>query len=63
MLYRSKARSLIDEIAISKTEKAITRTMCGLKLIEKRSTQEPTNLLGLENALGNGLKELSINTR
>ena len=38
-------------MAILRTEKAITRAMCGVKMIEKRRSQELMSLLGLTDTL------------
>ena len=40
-----------NEMAILKTEKAMMRAMCGVKIIEKRS-QELMSLLGLKEYFG-----------
>ena len=49
MLYGSKTWRLQMEMAIlKKTEKAMIKVMCGVKLLERRSSQELTDLLGLE---------------
>ena len=62
-IYRSCTRSAMlygsstwcrrkNEMAILKrSEKAMIRAMCGVILIEKRSSQELINLLGLEKTL------------
>ena len=36
---------------LSRTEKAMIRAMCGVKMIEKRRSQELMSLLGLEDTL------------
>ena len=43
---------------LRRTEKALMRAMCGVKLIEKRSSQELTSLLVLYDTL-NGLARAS----
>ena len=40
-----------NEIAILRTKKAMIRLKCGVKLIEKRISNELLNLLGLEETL------------
>ena len=56
MLYGSETWCLRDnQLAIlRKTEKAMTRAMCGVKMIEKKRSQELRNLLSLKDTL-NGL--------
>ena len=44
--------------AILRTEKAMMRAMCGVKIIEKRRSQELMSLLGLKDTL-NGLARAS----
>ena len=39
-------------MAILRTEKAIIRPICGVKLIEQRRSQELISLLGLKDTLG-----------
>ena len=40
-----------NEMTILRTEKAMMRAMCGVKLTEKRRSQELTSLLGLKHTL------------
>ena len=40
-----------NETAISRTEKTMITAMYGVKMIEKRKTQELMSLLGLKNTL------------
>ena len=50
MLYGSETWYLREnEMAILRTEKAMMRPMCGVKIIEKRRSQELMSLLGLKN--------------
>ena len=60
MLYKSKTWFLREnEMAIlRRTEKAMMKEMCGVKLIEKRRSQELINLLGLKDS-SNGLTRAS----
>ena len=53
MLYGSETGYLRkNEMAIlRRTKKAIMRAMCGVRLIEKRRSQELTSLLGLKDTL------------
>ena len=52
MLYWSETRYLREnEMAILRTEKAMMRAMCGVKIIEKRRTHELISLLGLKDIL------------
>ena len=52
MLYWSETWCLMgNEMAILRTEKAMMRAMCGVKIIEERRSQELTSLLGLKNTL------------
>ena len=59
MLYGSETWCLREnEMAILRTEKAMMRTMCGIKMIEKRWSQELMSLLGLTDTL-DGLAKAS----
>ena len=53
MLYGSETSCLREnETAnLRRTEKAMMRAMCGIKMIEKRSSQELMSLLSLKNNL------------
>ena len=53
MLYRSETWSLKENemVILSRTEKAMMRVMCGVKLIEKRRSQELVSSLGLKDTL------------
>ena len=49
MLHRCEAWCLREnEVAILRTKKTMTKAMCGVKLIEKRRSQDLTSLLGLK---------------
>ena len=49
VLYGSETWCLREnEMAILRTKKAIMRAMCGVKIIEKRRSQELMSLLGLK---------------
>ena len=50
MLYGSETCLRGNEMAALRTEKAMMRAMCGIKMIEKRS-QELTSLMGLKSTL------------
>ena len=60
MLYESDTWCLreIEMEILRRTEKAIIRAMCGVKLIEKRRIQELMSLLSLKDTL-NGLAKAS----
>ena len=52
MLYGRKTWCLREnEMAISRTEKAMMRAMCRVKLIEKRRSQKLMSFLGLKDTL------------
>ena len=53
MLYGSETWCLRenDMAILRRTEKAIMRAMCGVKLIEKRRSQELMSFLGLKDSL------------
>ena len=52
MLYGSETWCLKkNEVAIlRRTERSIVRAMCGVKLVDKRNTEELMNMLGLTEA-------------
>ena len=52
MLYGSETWCLTEnEVAIlRRAERSIVRAMCGVKLVDKRSTEELMNMLGLKEA-------------
>ena len=59
MLYGSETWCLREnEMAILRTEKAMMRAMCEVKIIEKRRKQELMSLLGLKDTL-DGLARVS----
>ena len=52
MLYESETWCLREnEMATLRTEKPMMRAMCGVKIIEKRTSQELMSLLGLKDTL------------
>ena len=58
-LYGSETWCLREnEMAVLRTEKAMTRAMCGVKLIEKKRSQELVSLQGLKDSL-EGLARVS----
>ena len=61
MLYGSKTWCLreIKMAILRRTEKAMMRAMCGVKIIEKRRSQELMSLLGLKDTL-DGLARASV---
>ena len=59
MLYGSETWCLREnEMAILRTEKAMMRAMCEVKIIEKRRNQELMSFLGLKDTL-DGLARVS----
>ena len=59
MLYGRETWCLREnELAISRTEKAMMTAKCGVEIIEKRSSQELMSLLGLKDTL-DGLARVS----
>ena len=52
MLYRGEIWCVRqNEMAILRAEKSMMRAMCGVKITEKRWSQEPMSLLGLKDTL------------
>ena len=51
MLYGSETWCLREMAILRRTEKARIRAMCGIKMIEKRRSQELMSLLGLKDTL------------
>ena len=53
MLYESETWCLRknEMVILRRTEKAVMRAMCGVKIIEKRRSQELMNFLGFKDTL------------
>ena len=52
MLYGSETWCLREsEMAISRTERAMVRSICGVKLVDRKNTKELMEMLGLKKTL------------
>ena len=61
MLYGSEAWRLREkEMAILRTERAMIRAMCGVKLLDRRNSEELMDMLGIKESLDRMAKASSI---
>ena len=61
MLYGSEAWCLREkEMAILRTERAMIRTICGVKLLDQRNSEELMDMLGIKESLDGMAKANSI---
>ena len=52
MLYGSEAWCLREkEMAILRTERAMIRAMCGVKLLDRRNSEELMDIMGIKDSL------------
>ena len=62
MLYGSEARCLRERkmAILRRTERAMIRAMCGVKLLDRRNSEELVDMLGIKESLDRMAKASSI---
>ena len=60
MLYGSEAWCLKEIGILRRTERAIIRVMCGVKLLDQRNSKELMDMLGVKDALDTMAKASSM---
>ena len=58
VMYERETWRLTEDkmVTMRRTERAITRAICGIKLIDKRNSKKGINILGIEETLDKLLK-------